>query len=178
MNWKFALNGAIAGAALLIAACGSYGTSAYGASTSPSSNGRYPGVSSSPAGTSEPPATTTTTIALRNSALGPILVDSSGRTLYLFEADRPDMSTCNGDCASVWPPLIVHGTPVAAAGVNQSLLTTTTRNDGSLEVVYNGHPLYYFVSDKKAGDVTGEGISSFGAEWYVLSAVGTKIDKG
>jgi predicted lipoprotein with Yx(FWY)xxD motif len=176
MNWKLAINGAVAGAALLTAACGSYGPSAYGASTSPSSNGRYPGVSSSPAGTSEPPAATT--VALRNSAFGPILVDGSGRTLYLFEADRADMSTCNGDCASVWPPLIAHGTPVAAAGVNQSLLTTTTRNDGSLEVVYNGHPLYYFVSDKQAGDITGEAISSFGAEWYVLSAAGTRIDKG
>jgi len=176
MNWKLALNGAVAGAALLVAACGSSGTSAYGTSTSPSSNGRYPGVTSSPAGTPEPPAANT--IALRSSGFGPILVDGSGRTLYLFEADRTDMSTCNGDCASVWPPLIAHGTPVAGAGINQSLLTTTTRKDGSLEVVYNGHPLYYFVSDKQAGDITGEAISSFGAEWYVLSAAGSKVDKG
>jgi predicted lipoprotein with Yx(FWY)xxD motif len=176
MNWKLALNGAVAGAALLVAACGSYGASAYGTSSSPSSNGRYPGVTSSPAGTPEPPAATT--IALRNSAFGPILVDSSGRTLYLFEADRADTSTCNGDCASVWPPLLAHGTPQAAAGVNQSLLTTTARKDGSLEVVYNGHPLYYFVSDRQAGDITGEAISSFGAEWYVLSAAGSRVDKG
>ena len=176
MNWKLALNGAIAGAALLVAACGSYGTPAYGNSTSPSSNGRYPDVTSSPAGAPEPPATTT--IALRNSTFGPILVDGSGRTLYLFEADRTGMSTCNADCASVWPPLIANGTPVAGAGINQSLLTTTMRKDGSLEVVYNGHPLYRFVSDKQAGDVTGQAISSFGAEWYVLSAAGTKVDKG
>jgi predicted lipoprotein with Yx(FWY)xxD motif len=175
MNWKLALNGTVAGAALLIAACGSYGTSAYGTSTSPSSYGRYPGATSPPAGTPEPPAPTT--IALRNSALGPILVDGNGRTLYLFEADRKDISTCNGACASVWPPLIAHGTPVAAAGVNQSLLATTTRNDGSLEVAYNGHPLYYFVSDKQAGDISGEAITSFGADWYVLSAAGSKIDK-
>ena len=176
MNWKIALNGTVAGAALLIAACGSYGPSAYGTSTSTSSDGRYPGVTSSPAGTPEPPAANT--IALRNSAFGPILVDGSGRTLYLFVADRTEMSTCNGDCASVWPPLIAHGTPQAAAGINQSLLTTTMRRDGSLEVVYNGHPLYYFVSDRQAGDVTGEAIRSFGAEWYVLSAAGSKIDKG
>jgi predicted lipoprotein with Yx(FWY)xxD motif len=176
MNWKLALNGAVVGAALLIGACGSYSQSAYGTSTSPSSNGRYTGVTSPPAGTPEPPATTM--ITLRNSALGPILVDASGRTLYLFEADRKDISTCNGDCASIWPPLIAHGTPLAGAGINQSLLTITTRNDGSLEVVYNGHPLYYFVSDKQAGDITGEGISSFGAQWYVLSATGSKVDKG
>ena len=175
MRWKLALNGAIAGAALLITACGSYGASGYGASTSPSSSGRYPGVTSPSAGTPEPP--TTTTIALRNSAVGPILVDGNGRTLYLFEADRKDASTCNGDCAAVWPPLIAHGTPQAAAGVNQSLITTITRQDGSLEVVYNGHPLYYFASDRQAGDITGEAISSFGAEWYVLSASGSQIDK-
>jgi len=175
MNWKIALNGTVAGAALLIAACGSSAPSAYGTSTSPSSDGRYPGVTSPPAGTPEPPASTT--IALGNSVLGPILVDGSGRTLYLFEADAKDMSTCNGDCASVWPPLIAHGTLQAAAGINQSLLTTTMRRDGSLEVVYNGHPLYYFVSDRQAGDITGEAIRSFGAEWYVLSAAGSKIDK-
>src|SRR5690349_1351460 len=175
MNWKLALNGTVAGAALLVAACGGYGSSAYGTSTSPSSSGWYPGVTSPPAGTPEPPAATT--IALRNSAFGPILVDGSGRTLYLFEADRTDTSTCNGDCASVWPPLIAHGTPQAAAGINQSLVTTITRKDGSMEVAYNGHPLYYFVSDRQAGDVTGEAISSFGAEWYVVSAAGTGIDK-
>ena len=176
MNWKLALNGAVAGAALLIAACGSYGPSTYGASTSPSTNGRYPSANSSPAGAPEPPATTT--IALRNSAFGPILVDGSGRTLYLFEADRSSTSTCYGDCASVWPPLIASGTPIAGAGVNQSLLSTATRKDGQLEVVYNGHPLYYFVTDKQAGDATGQGISSFGADWYVLSAAGSKVDNG
>jgi predicted lipoprotein with Yx(FWY)xxD motif len=175
MKWKLALNGAVAAAALLVTACGSYGGSGYGASTSPSSNGRYTGATSPSTGTPAPP--TKTTVALRNSAFGPILVDGSGRTLYLFEADGKNMSTCNGDCAAVWPPLITSGTPQAADGVNQSLLTTTTRSDGSLEVVYNGHPLYYFVTDKQAGDVTGEAISSFGAEWYVLSASGSKIDK-
>jgi len=119
-----------------------------------------------------------TTVSLRNSALGQILVDGSGRTLYLFEADRSSTSTCYGDCASVWPPLIASGTPIAGAGVNQSLLSTATRKDGQLEVVYNGHPLYYFVTDKQAGDATGQGISSFGADWYVLSAAGSKVDNG
>jgi len=177
MNWKLALNGAIAGAALLVAACGSYGSSAYGTSASPSSNGRYPGATSSPpAGTPEPPAALT--VGLRKSPLGQILVDGSGRTLYLFEADKANSSKCYGDCASVWPPLIASSTPTGGAGINQSLLTTTTRKDGSLEVVYNGHPLYYFVSDKQAGDTTGQALSSFGADWYVISATGSKVDKG
>ena len=176
MKWKLALNGAIAGAALLVAACGSYGTSANGTSTSPSSNGRYPGVASSPTGTPAPSAMGS--VALRGTPLGQILVDGSGRTLYLFEADRSNMSSCYGDCASVWPPLIARGTPVAGEGINQSLLATTTRKDGSAEITYNGHPLYYFVSDKKAGDIAGQAIRSFGADWYVLSAAGTKVDKG
>ena len=167
MNWKHAANGALAGATLLIAACGApgatggYGSSAYGNSSSPASN---------PAGA--------LTVGLRSTPLGQILVDGDGKTLYLFEADRSATSTCYGDCASVWPPLLTGGSPVAGPGVNQSLLTTTTRTDGSHEVVYDGHPLYYFVSDKQAGDTTGQGISSFGANWYVLSAAGTKVDKG
>ena len=176
MNWKLALNGAVAGAALLVAACGSYSTSAYGSSTSPSSNGRNPGVASPSPGTPEPPAKTT--VALRSTPLGQILVDGNGRTLYLFAADRGNVSTCYGDCATVWPPLIANGTVDGAAGINQSLLSTITRNDGSVEVTYNGHPLYYFVSDKQAGDTTGQAISSFGAEWYVLSAAGSKVDNG
>src|SRR2546428_12077006 len=129
MNWKFALNGAIAGAALLVAACGGYGTSAYGTSASASSNGRYPGVTSTPAGTPAPPAMTT--VALRSTPLGQILVDGSGRTLYLFEAGRADLSRCYGDCASVWPPLIARGTPAGAVGSNQSVLTAAPRQDGA-----------------------------------------------
>ena len=179
MNWKLTLNGAIAGAALMVAACGSYSTSAYGSSTTtPSSNGRYPGVASSPpAGTSAPSAAAAASVALRTTPLGQILVDGSGRTLYLFEADKAGMSNCYGDCASVWPPLLASSTPVAGAGLDQMLLTTTARKDGSMEVVYNGHPLYYFVSDKQAGDTTGQAISSFGADWYALSAGGNKVDK-
>jgi predicted lipoprotein with Yx(FWY)xxD motif len=176
MNWKLAINGAVAGAALLVAACGSYSTSAYGSSTSPSTYGRNPGVASSPTGAPEPSAMTT--VALRNTPLGEILVDASGRTLYLFEADKANMSSCNGNCASVWPPLTAKGALEGGAGINQSLLGTTTRSDGSLEVTYNGHPLYYFVSDKQAGDTTGQAISSFGADWYVVSAAGSKVDKG
>ena len=172
MNWKLALHGAIAGAALMVAACGS----GYGTSNSPYSSGQYPGVASPPAGTPAlPPAAST--VALRNTALGEILVDGNGRTLYLFEADKPGMSNCNADCAAVWPPLLASGSAVAGTGVNQSLLSTTTRKDGSVELVYNGHPLYYFVSDKQPGDTTGQAISSFGAEWYVLSGDGNRVEK-
>jgi predicted lipoprotein with Yx(FWY)xxD motif len=118
------------------------------------------------------------TVGTRSTPLGQILVDSSGRTLYLFEADKGTASSCYDACAGVWPPLTTIGAPAAGPGVNQSLLAITTRKDGSSEVVYNGHPLYYFISDKNAGDTAGQGLSSFGADWYVLSAAGAKIDKG
>jgi len=166
---------AILGVAFLAAACGGVGTSAYGSSAPASSGGRYPGAATTPTGSSGPSAMTS--IAARNTALGQILVDGNGRTLYLFEADRGSASSCYDACAGVWPPLTATGAPTAGPGVNQSLLATTTRKDGSTEVVYSGHPLYYFISDKQPGDTTGQGLSSFGANWYVLSAAGTKIDK-
>ena len=166
MNWKMFFNATIAGAALLIGACSAYGSSgsygsAYGSSPSPAAN-----------------AGGASTIGLRSTPLGQILVDSNGKTLYLFVADKSAMSTCYGDCASVWPPLLTGGSPVAGPGINQSLLSTTKRTDGSVEVVYNGHPLYYFVSDRQAGDTTGQALSSFGADWYVIAANGSRVDKG
>lgn len=161
--------GALVGAAFVAAACG--GGSVYGSSASSSQGG--PGAATPPGS----PAPSASTVGLRSTALGQILVDASGRTLYLFEADKGTTSSCYGSCATVWPPLTATGTLTAGTGVNQSLLSTTARKDGSTEVVYNGHPLYYFVSDKQAGDTTGQALSSFGADWYVLSAAGTKIDK-
>src|SRR5580693_6727650 len=167
---SLALITASIGAAVLAASCGG---SSYG-STSASTGGGYPGAAGTPPGSSGPSATT---VATRSTALGQILVDSSGRTLYLFAADQGTASSCYSACAGVWPPLTVTGAPTAGPGVHQSLLATTTRKDGSMEVVYTGHPLYYFISDKRAGDTTGQALSSFGADWYVLSPAGTKLDK-
>jgi predicted lipoprotein with Yx(FWY)xxD motif len=118
------------------------------------------------------------TVSVGNSKVGKILVDGSGRTLYLFEADSGTTSNCYDSCAQVWPVLTTSGNPVAGPGVNGSLLSTTKRKDGSLEVVYNGHPLYYFSGDKQPGDITGQDLNSFGAPWYVLSPDGAKVDAG
>lgn len=172
---KLVLTAAAAGAVFIVGACGGYGTSAYGSSTSTTtSQGRYPGTTTAPGGGPGPSGMTT--IGVRSSALGQILVDGSGRTLYLFEADKSNASTCYDACAGVWPPVVTSGAPVAGPGVNQALLATTARKDGSLEVLYNGHPLYYFASDKQAGDTTGQGLNSFGAGWDVLSPAGTKVE--
>jgi predicted lipoprotein with Yx(FWY)xxD motif len=117
-------------------------------------------------------------VALAHSKLGTILVDGQGRTLYLFEADEGTASTCDGACASSWPPLTTAGSPIAGPGVSASKLATTTRGDGTTEVTYHGHPLYTYAGDGAPGHTTGQGSDSFGAEWYVLSAAGTPIESG
>ena len=116
------------------------------------------------------------TVSLRKLNVGTALVDGQGRTLYLFEADKGPMSTCNGACASLWPPDTTSGKPKAGPGVDAAKLGTTKRSDGTLEVTYNGHPLYRYAPDTKAGEDTGQGLNQFGAKWYVLAASGIKID--
>src|SRR5258708_36461839 len=93
----------------------------------------------------------------------------------LFVSDSGRSSTCSASCGMVWPPVLTTGAPQACTGANASLLGTTTRTDGKVEVTYAGHPLYYFVQDKSAGDTTGQGVNSFGALWWVLSPSGAAI---
>ena len=88
--------------------------------------------------------------------------------------DKGKKSACYGQCATYWPPLIAQ-TPTAGAGLKASLLGTAKRRDGKLQVTYNGHPLYFFAEDKKAGDVKGQGFVHFGGAWWVVSSVGTKV---
>ena len=118
------------------------------------------------------------TVSVAKTPLGPILVDSKGITLYDFAQDKGAMSTCYGACAALWPPLLTTGKPLAGHGVSASLLGTTKRKDGKLEVTYNGHPLYYFVTDRKPGQTTGQGVNQFGAPWWVLSPAGKEIHRG
>jgi predicted lipoprotein with Yx(FWY)xxD motif len=120
---------------------------------------------------------TNATVSLRTTKLGQILVNSSGHTLYLFAKDTNGKSACSSSCAAFWPPLISHGKPTAGTGVKASLLGTTKRSNGSLQVTYNKHPLYTYTIDKQAGQTKGEGIAAFGAKWYALSAQGTAIVK-
>ena len=127
-------------------------------------------------------ADSTTTSAVKvhiaSSPLGRILVDSKGITLYDFVKDKGTTSACYGACAALWPPLITKSKPIAGPGIRASLLGTTKRKDGKLEVTYNGHPLYYFVTDRKPGQTTGQGLNQFGAPWWVLSPAGKEIHRG
>src|SRR5262249_31990442 len=116
-------------------------------------------------------------VSTAETSLGRILVDSRGRTLYLFEKDRKGKSACSGQCATFWPPLIAGAKPRVAGGGKASLISTTKRADGRLQVTYDHHPLYTFVKDMKKGQTKGEGVDAFGAEWYVISPAGNKVKK-
>ena len=103
--------------------------------------------------------------------LGTILVDGEGMTLYMFTNDTQDSgeSVCEGDCLVAWPPL---GEATAGEGVDEALLGTIERSDGSTQASYNGWPLYYWAQDTAPGDVTGQGVNDV---WYVLDPAGEPI---
>ena len=104
--------------------------------------------------------------------LGTILVDSEGRTLYDFHKDKGSTSACYGACAGAWPPLLTEGNPQAQGPADRSMLGTTKRKDGTVQVTYNGWPLYTYVGDQKPGEANGNDIDQFGAEWYALQPNG------
>jgi predicted lipoprotein with Yx(FWY)xxD motif len=110
-------------------------------------------------------------------SLGKILVDSRGRTLYLFLKDSGGSSTCTAACATAWPPLRKSGIPLAGPGLNPSKLATIRRPDGTPQVAYNGHPLYRFSGDAKRGDTKGQGLTAFGAAWFAVSGGGGVVSR-
>jgi predicted lipoprotein with Yx(FWY)xxD motif len=150
--------------ALLLAACG--GDTDAGSSPEPS-----PTEQSESPEPSEEPAEEEYTIEAADSDLGQIVTDDEGRTLYVFMADTGAESTCYDDCEASWPPLTVDGEPTAE-GIDVSLLGTSERTDGSVQVMLDGHPLYYFASDESPGDVNGQGV---GDVWFVVSPEGAPI---
>jgi predicted lipoprotein with Yx(FWY)xxD motif len=116
-------------------------------------------------------------VSTAKTGLGRILVNSSSRTLYLFQKDRNGKSACSGQCATFWPPLIAKGKPRVAGGAKAALIGTTRRSDGRLQVTYNHHPLYAFAKDTKKGQTNGEGVNAFGAQWYAVSPAGAAVQK-
>jgi predicted lipoprotein with Yx(FWY)xxD motif len=117
-------------------------------------------------------------VGVAASGLGRILVDGRGHTLYLFAKDRNGKSSCSGSCAVYWPPLITSGKPRAVSGASASLLGTTRRADGRLQVTYRHHPLYTYAGDAAKGQTSGQGLDASGGKWWVLSPAGDKIVSG
>ena len=189
MRRSIPLAAALATAALVAAGCGSSnngssttsgsGSAGAGASNAASSGGGAYGAMT-PSKTQ--PATSSgggaATVKTASTPLGTILVDGSGRTLYLFERDTTSTSTCDGSCATDWPPLTTTGRASAAGRTQASMLGTTRRADGTTEVTYAGHPLYYYIGDGGPGDTNGQNVDAFGAEWYVLAPSGHAVKSG
>jgi predicted lipoprotein with Yx(FWY)xxD motif len=153
----------LAAAGALAAACGGNGAGG---------GGIYGG--GGPASTGGGP-TDVATVTAASTKLGMVLVDGSGRTLYLFEKDQPNQSTCSGACAAAWPVDHSSGPPKAGSGVQASLLGTINRSDNTTQVTYNHHPLYYYSGDSQAGQQNGQGLNNFGAAWFVVAPAGGKV---
>ena len=117
------------------------------------------------------------TVQARSTKLGKILVNGKGDTLYLWAKDKHGKSVCSGGCLAVWPLLLVSGKPIAGHGVQKSKLGEYKASNGKYEVTYNHHPLYTFVSDTKPGAITGQGNTTFGGPWWVVSPAGNAITK-
>jgi predicted lipoprotein with Yx(FWY)xxD motif len=128
-------------------------------------------------GSSGPPKTASgkpATLGFISDNLGKLLVDSQGRTLYLFTADHGS-SDCTGACAVNWPPLLANGKATVGSGAKTSLVSTTARGGGKTQLTYNGHPLYRFANDTQPGQTNGEGLNAFGGNWYAISPAGSQI---
>jgi predicted lipoprotein with Yx(FWY)xxD motif len=150
----------LAAAGLLAAGCSSGGSSTVAAGA---------GASSSSASNS---------LGATLSLSGGHLVDSTGKTVYLWTADTAGKSTCSGGCASVWPAVAGTTTPTAGTGVTASEITSITGDNGSSQLAYNNHPLYYFKSDGAVGDAKGQGNDGFGAKWWEVGGSGSAITSG
>jgi predicted lipoprotein with Yx(FWY)xxD motif len=147
-------------AGLLAAACGTAAGSTTG---------------SAPAGTPASGSTTATVIESHAGSAGSFLTNASGRAVYLWAADSMNKSMCSGACAQAWPPVTSMGQVTAAHGAKTADLGTITRSDGTKQVTYSGHPLYYFAGDSGPGQTNGQGSDSFGAKWWLVTPAGAKI---
>jgi predicted lipoprotein with Yx(FWY)xxD motif len=148
-------------AGLLAAACGTAAGSTTGGSTA--------------TGMPASGSATATVIESHAGSAGTFLTNASGRAVYLWAADSMNKSMCSGACAGAWPPVTATGKVTAADGAKAADLGTITRSDGSKQVTYLGHPLYYFAGDSGSGQTNGQGSDSFGAKWWLVAPAGTKI---
>jgi predicted lipoprotein with Yx(FWY)xxD motif len=162
---------AIAALALGAASCGDDSSSADEGPAAATASG-----STTPSTTPETRARRrTTTLKLRDTRFGRILVDGKGRALYLFTREGSTRSRCYGQCAVAWPPFYARGRLRAGSGLDRGKLGSSRRRDGRRIVTYNGHPLYYYVSDTKPGQVTCHDVVEFGGTWLVVNPEGNAV---
>ena len=200
MKYKTLL-GAICGLALVLAACAPAATATNPPATfEPTTAATEPPATEAPAATdtqaaTEAPAATDTQAAGETPTVGvpvtgeatvntadvgtygTVLVNGDGMPLYVFSLDTGSTSACTGDCTIEWMPLASQGSPAAGDGVDATLLGTITRDDGTMQVTYNGHPLYTFANDSGAGDAAGQSMQDNGGTWTLISATGEPIQQ-
>jgi predicted lipoprotein with Yx(FWY)xxD motif len=152
----------LAAASLALAGCGSAAASGGGGGGGSASSG----------------SAMVSEVATMHGSHGTYLTDSKGNSLYLFVKDKNGKSACTGSCTSYWPPALAHGTPKAGSGVTTAMLSTTKRSDGGSQIVYHGHPLYYYYQDNGKGDTNGQGKTTFGGAWWLVSPSGRAITGG
>lgn len=189
MRSPFALAAVACTLALLAAGCGSSSSSSststgsttkttHAASNSPYGENQSGSTAPSTTGSTSTAASTGMVVVSKHSHDGTILAAGPKRlTVYLFEGDHGTSSSCMGACEQVWPPVTTAAAATAAGGAIAADLGTTTRADGTKQVTYKGHPLYFFAKDKDDGDAYGQGVHGFGSDWYVLKPSGAKVDK-
>ena len=183
MRHQLALGAVAAAAAAVIAAgCGSSGSSstktaaATGAAQTQTGSGYAASTTTSASAPSS--AASAVLVTTKHNKLGTILAAGpKQKTVYLFEGDKGSASACSGTCTQVWPPVTTSGEAKSSGSAMAGDVGTITRADGSKQVTYKGHPLYYFARDGDKGDAYGQGIVGFGASWYALAPTGNKIDK-
>ena len=115
------------------------------------------------------------TIAAEDSQYGTILFDGDHQAIYLFAKESSDRSECYDECAAAWPPVLTTGSPRSGGGVNSSLLGTTARSDGTTQVTYKAHPLYYYENDPR-GQVLCQDVVEFGGRWLVVDPTGNPVE--
>jgi predicted lipoprotein with Yx(FWY)xxD motif len=158
-----------AGLVMLAAACGSSSTpGATATSSKPASAASAPTTfTPAAAGSSAAPSVMTVVLKTDTTALGTVLTNAKGFTVYWFAKDTPTSSACAGACAAAWPPVI--GMPEAASGVKLGgQLGEIKRPDGTMQATYDGHPLYLYAGDSAPGQANGNGVNGFGALWYAI----------
>jgi predicted lipoprotein with Yx(FWY)xxD motif len=133
--------------------------------------------STAPAPSSSAAASGAVGIGSTTGSVGTYLTGASGRPLYMWVADTGGKSNCSGQCAKFWLPVVATATPKVSGSANASALGTITRADGTKQVTYKGHPLYYFLADAKAGSLHGQGNDGFGAKWWLVAPTGAVITK-
>lgn len=116
-----------------------------------------------------------TVITNGDSEFGAILFDGAGQAIYIWEVEDTSEAECYGDCAEAWPPVLTDGAPVATGSVSSDLLGTTERTDGTTQVTYNGHPLYYYAHEAP-GEVKCHNVSTHGGLWWVIQPNGNRVE--